>query len=255
MQSDTAQLLELDAGIRSQQAAAPRSASPGAVKFRELPAARSDEEIRREEDARKEQKRRGEIALHFRRLVAARGARYADCLLSNFVIGEGEGLKARQVGRLRDYCEHIALRASEGTGVLLHGACGTGKDHLAMAVARAFIVATAKGVAWTSGALLFEKLRDSFDGKQSEAAAVGPFLNAPLLWISDPLPVKGELTPYQSEALYRLIDGRYNHRRPIIVTANLSGKADDIMGAAIARRLRESTLQIHCNWPRYGKEA
>ena len=193
--------------------------------------------------------------MNFRRLVAARGERYADCTLSNFVVGEGEELKGRQVSKLRAYCQHVALRASEGTGVLLHGACGTGKDHLAMAVARAFIYATAKAVVWTSGALLFERLRDSFDGKQTEGQAVGPYLHAPLLWISDPLPVKGELTPYQSEALYRLVDGRYNARRPIIVTANLSGKADEVMGAAIARRLRESTLQIHCNWQRYGKEA
>jgi DNA replication protein DnaC len=184
--------------------------------------------------------------------VSARGERYANCGLNNFAADHESQRKA--LATLQDYCENIKQRAADGVGVFLFGPCGTGKDHLAMGVARAFVAATSQGVSWASGAMLFEQLRDSFDGKKSEGEVMATHVKAPLLWISDPLPVRGELTQYQAEALYRLVDARYNARRPIIVTANIApGTADATLGPAIARRLRESTIPVHCNWPGFGR--
>jgi DNA replication protein DnaC len=185
-----------------------------------------------------------------RELVQARGARYADCTLGNFTCDTDSQTAA--LLRLKDYCRDIKEHAANGTGVFLFGASGTGKDHLAMGVAKAFTYWTGKPVVWVSGAMLFEKLRDSFDGKKTESEVLGRYTSASLLWLSDPIPVKGELTQYQAEALYRLVDERYNQRRPVLVTANIGpGGADAVMGPAIARRLRESTVQVHCNWGQF----
>lgn len=181
-------------------------------------------------------------------LISARGARYRNCTITNFGCSNDEQAKA--VERLTGYCRNMEANAKSGLGVFLFGGCGTGKDHLAMGVAKAFIAITGKSAMWISGAMLFEKLRDSFDGKKSEGEILSRYASTPLLWLSDPIPVKGELTQYQAEALYRLVDERYNNRRPVLVTANIeAGTADSLMGPAIARRLRESTLQVHCNWP------
>lgn len=254
MKSDDAQLAEVAAEFnRRREDETPSTPQP--VKFRPIPAAMeaSQEDLiaKRHEDYAivKRQRLAHECLV---KLIQARGERYATCNLSNFKCDSESQEKA--VETLRGYCEKVAENAEAGIGLFLFGPCGTGKDHLAMGVARAFIAATSQGVSWASGAMLFEQLRDSFDGKKSEGEVMAPHVKAPLLWISDPLPVRGDLTPYQAEALYRLVDARYNARKPIIVTANLEpGTADATLGPAIARRLRESTVRIHCNWLGYGR--
>lgn len=205
---------------------------------------------RESEEDREKRERKNRVDEFMRNLIESRGLRYAACTLRNFDTPLDE--QAGAIQKLTAYCDEIARHAAEGRGVFLYGPCGTGKDHLAMAVTKCFIKATAKRVEWTSGAMLFEELRDSFDGRKSEGEVLRRYVQAPLLWISDPLPVRGELTPYQSEALYRLVDARYNAKRPILVTANMAaGEADKLLGPAIARRLRDSTIQIPCNWKQY----
>ena len=250
MKSNDPQLAEVAAEFDRRRAEEePRG--PSGVVFRPIPPAMSDEQAaqlsqREAEHAKKQAE--NQARSNFSKLVQLRGERYAKCSLDNFTT-DGHSGPTAAVSKLRTYCENIKQHAADGVGVFLFGPCGTGKDHLAMGVAKAFIKATSQPVSWASGAMLFEQLRDSFDGKKTEGEVMGPHLKAPLLWLSDPLPVRGELTQYQAEALYRLVDARYNARRPIVMTANIEpGTADLTLGPAIARRLRESMIRVHCNW-------
>lgn len=248
MKSDDAELAETYADLKRRQQ---RPQEPQRVPLREIPAADDgsrEQAIAEREQAAKASTLAANVSTALAGLRSVRGDRYRNCTLANFDCATGP--QTVVVEKLRAYCLNIEAHAGEGEGVFLFGACGTGKDHLAMAIATAFVRVTGQKVAWASGSMLFEQLRDSFDGKKSEADVIGPYRNAPLLWISDPLPVKGELTQYQAESLYRLIDARYNARKPTLVTANIEpGQADATFGPAIARRLRESTIPIHCNWP------
>ena len=253
MKSEESELAEVAADLpRRRGEEQPREL--GKIQFREIPPA--DDGTRAEEIAAREAAesaaRQSRILSALDSLQRTRGERYAGCTLAGFRCDHGPQTLA--VEKLRSYCMNIGQHAAEGQGVFLFGACGTGKDHLAMAVAVAFVRTLAEKVAWASGAMLFEQLRDSFDGKKTEREVMRDYRTEPLLWISDPLPVKGELTQYQAEALYRLIDARYNARKPVLVTANIEpGNADATLGPAIARRLRESTMQVHCNWPAFRK--
>jgi DNA replication protein DnaC len=185
-------------------------------------------------------------------LTATRGVRYRDCRLANFQVTDD--LQREAITVLRDYCRSIRDHVAAGRGLFLFGPCGTGKDHLAMGVAHAFIQATAGRVEWTSGARLFERLRDTIGDGALERDVLRPLRTAPLLWISDPIPVRGEFTGFQSEKLYSVFDERYNAGRPIIVTANMEpGTGNDVFGFAIARRLRDATIAVHCNWTPYGQ--
>ncbi len=224
---------------------------PRPARFSPLPAA--DDGAREQEAASREAAAKAatfnaNVATNLAKLRSDRGERYRQCTLANFDCTTSP--QTLVVERLRSFAANIAQHAGQGEGVFLFGACGTGKDHLAMALASAFIRATGQRVAWVCGAMLFQQLRDSFDGKKSEAEVVGQYRIAPLLWLSDPLPVKGELTQFQAESLYGVIEARYNARRPTIVTANIEpGQADATFGPAIARRLRDATTAFHCNWP------
>lgn len=251
MKSDDHQLAEVAADFDRRRAEEePRS--PSGVVLRPIPPAMSPETadlVAQREAAHAKKQAENQANANLAKLIQLRGERYAKCGLDNFAT-DGQQLPCAAVSKLRAYCQDIAKNAEEGIGVFLFGPCGTGKDHLAMGVAKAFIRATRQHVSWASGAMLFEQLRDSFDGKKTEGEVMSPHLKAPLLWISDPLPVRGELTQYQVEALYRLVDARYNARRPIVMTANIEpGTADLTLGPAIARRLRESMIRVHCNWP------
>jgi DNA replication protein DnaC len=255
MKSDEADLADAYADILTRQAEEQRE-SVRRMTFRQFIPNADDGSRQRELDEREQAAKRASFAAavqgNMGRLLSARGDRYRDCTLATFRCDTGP--QSLAVEKLRAYCQNINEHANEGTGVFLFGPCGTGKDHLAMAIARAFVLQTSHRVEWASGAMLFEQLRDSFDGKRSEGEVMGGYRNAPLLWLSDPVPVKGELTQYQAEALYRLIDARYNARKPTLVTANLGpGEADGVLGPAIARRLRESTIQVHCNWAPFKK--
>lgn len=253
MPSDDQLLAETIAEFERMREASGSAAAPRKVVFREIPPAMSDEQERalaEREAASVRIAREAAVQRHLSSLIRDKGARYAECRLANFHCTTDA--QRRAVERLSAYCRGIADHATAGEGVFLFGPCGSGKDHLAMALSRVFILATAQPVTWVSGAMLFERLRDSFDGSKSEGEVMRPYLRASLLWLSDPLPVRGELSQYQAEALYRLVDGRYNAKCPTIVTANIeAGGADAAFGPAIARRLRESTIQVHCNWPAY----
>jgi DNA replication protein DnaC len=73
--------------------------------------------------------------------------------------------------------------------------------------------------------------------------------------ISDPVPPVGEMTPWQTTALYRLTDARYRAGRATWVTINATS-LDDInarLTTPIFDRLRHDAELIHCNWPSYRK--
>lgn len=255
-QSEDDALQELHAELlRRQSREQPKTPAKLSVHVPQPMSHEREQELAKREAAAREAERRGRVAHYQQQLTRVRGKRYTDCTLENFAVYGADKQQAMQrsaVDYIDEYCRNLHENIADSRGVFLFGPCGTGKDHLATFVARVFIQVTAEPVRWVCGAELYQQLRDSFDGKKSEGEVLRPYASAPLLWISDPLPVKGELSAFEASALYRLIEARYSNRRPLLMTANLGpNEADKHFGPAVARRLRETTLQIYCNWTSY----
>ena len=192
-------------------------------------------------------------------LQSEAGGRYSGCRLSSFVIHQKQDVAERQrkiVSELHEYCKTISERQEKCEGIVLYGPVGTGKDHLAFAVARA-IVGSFGRVRWIRGQDWFGGLRDAMDTKTPETNLLYELTMPPWLVLSDPLPPAGSLTTYQTSMLFRAIDERYSSGRPTIVTINVAddAEADSRLGTAVWDRLCHGAWKLQCKWGSHRKPA
>ena len=190
----------------------------------------------------------------WRELVSAAGHRYEKCRLSTFKASRREQVKV--IEALLEYTGDIQSRCNDGTGIVLYGPCGTGKDHLAFGVARE-VVGAFKSVAWLNGQDWYGKIRDAMDDETPEAALINRIAKPDFAFISDPLPPIGNLSQHQATMLYRAIEARYAARRPTIVTVNVATdeEADNRLGVPTWDRICDGAWKIKCAWPSYRKPA
>lgn len=222
--------------------------------FRRLPPVPDRARSRPDDDAD-----RKAAVMAWKSLEASIGPRYSLCRFSNFFFDADPDIAARQaamVDRLKRYAESIDDYVKAGSNLILFGRPGTGKDHLLAALMRE---ACKAGIAvkWLNGMRLFERRRDSIDKSIGERELLREYETAPVLAISDPVPPWGDLERGQAEFLFRLIDERYRHMRPVWITANFSGgkDAEKRMGAQVVDRLRDGGLALDCDWHSYRKAA
>lgn len=181
-----------------------------------------------------------------------RGRRYAECSLDNFQATTPAQKAA--LANVARYVECLPAMIRAGTGLVLFGPPGTGKDHLLAVVMRAAIEQGA-AVEWRSGPRLFAGLRDRLDDAAGEGAWITSLTKPHVLAISDPVPPVGGLTNYQASMLYAVIDERYSACRPTWVTLNATGGADAAkrITEPILDRLKHGAVVVPCDWESYRK--
>ena len=118
-------------------------------------------------------------------LIDARGLRYADATLDNYVGKLPEQTKIIQ--QLRDYAENSSELVPKGQNVILLGPKGTGKDHLLMALAKEVLRCSGFTTKWENGCDIHQRFRESAISNRPTVSPV--FAPSPdILSISDPLP-------------------------------------------------------------------
>lgn len=200
--------------------------------------------------------------------LRACGKRYEHCRLDSFIVTCDAQRQA--VVRLREFLDNVVAETEAGNGVVLFGPSGSGKDHLLVAIAYETILRHGGGkrenvyrddnrdqggfsILWKNGVELFAEMRRAIDGDENEDSVLRPLIQADILVLSDPLPPDAELTRYQRETLYRVLESRYCNCRPTWVSVNVSNKTEAAqrLGAPCHDRLRDGALLIHCCWPSY----
>jgi DNA replication protein DnaC len=181
-------------------------------------------------------------------LSKRRGERYDRCRIDNYVCRNEK--QAEVVARLKEFIPKMRESTKNGGGILLFGPKGTGKDHLAMAMAHAAIGLNIE-VHWINGADMRGDVRDSTRTNDLEREYVRKLSLPKILWISDPLPVAGNLTDAQQDRLFRVLDARYSRMLPTWVTVNVSSRdeLEQRMGPQNADRVRDGALALYCDWP------
>lgn len=141
------------------------------------------------------------------------------------------------------FCDDVKNNP-KAQGLMLMGGYGTGKTHLAVAILRETAEAGIPGMFVVVPDLL-GKMRASFDRKDGKAdELVTTAKNAPLLVLDD-LGAENP-RPWVVELVYVLINHRYEHMLPTVITTNYSGKElEAVFGRRIMSRLAEMTVPVN----------
>jgi DNA replication protein DnaC len=217
----------------------------------------SPEEIQRrglirdgkERDARR--RKLSGLLLQLKRDCGKRLDPFQTATLKNFEQYDPE-MKATLV-KISEFVANISSNVERGNGLFFIGPPGTGKDHLAVAVAREAVVRLGCSARWLDAATLRSELRDAIKSSKEEKRVVGPYLAAGVLILSDPVAPGSELTSFQADALFRLIDGRYRACLPTFTTSNFESETEavELLGSQIVDRLSHGGLRLRCQWESY----
>lgn len=124
--------------------------------------------------------------------------------------------------------------------ILLAGQVGAGKTHLGMAICNKLLNERMVGVVYMSYRNSITEIKQTILDKENYNAAIWRFCNARLLYIDDLL--KGRTTEADLNILYELVNYRYMHNKPMVISTEKTPEAligfDEAIGSRILEMCR-----------------
>lgn len=161
-----------------------------------------------------------------------------------------------------DYIKNFREYFTQGKGLYLEGPCGTGKTHLAIAIALAIINTGVPVICKTSIDILGDIKRCyERNSKVTEEEVLEAYKTVDLLIIDDL--GKEQVTEWSVPVLYSILNERYEALLPTIITTNynttalaekLSAKGDTETATAIISRFVESSKRVTMSWADYRRK-
>lgn len=165
-------------------------------------------------------------------------ARFRDRTFESYIATEPKQVKALTI--CRDYAENFAEHFKAGRCLLLLGNVGTGKTHLATAIANHIMRATTATAVYRTVGGILQHIKGSYDreSEYSEAQAFAAYTKPSLLIIDEVGATKP--TEFELATLFNIINGRYEEQLPTVVISNLpAGELSGALGERCVDRLRE----------------
>lgn len=172
------------------------------------------------------------------------GPRFVHASFDNYHVGDSAA-QARALGKCRAYAHQFAEHRRDGRCLLLLGTVGTGKTHLASAIAQAVIrsrlgtalVVTAAEIVRAGKSTMVRNTSYTEDDLFDELGSVD------LLIVDE---VGGSLgTEYERSVMHEVIERRYRLIKPTIVCSNMSVMdLGQYIGERALDRLRENGGEV-----------
>lgn len=140
----------------------------------------------------------------------------------------------------REYADNFRAHFDEGRCLLLLGKPGTGKTHLAAAIANQLVTTTAATAIYRTVGGILQHIKGSFDRESgySEKQAYDTYAQAHLLIIDEVGATKP--TEFELATLFAIINARYEEQMPTVIISNLPPKSlPEALGERCVDRLRE----------------
>lgn len=143
----------------------------------------------------------------------------------------------------RKYVDNFEEFKAKGKGIMFYGSIGCGKTYAACCIGNALIERSIS-VKMVKFSTLMRKL-----WSVKEKAEMLDSLNNHTLLIIDDFGTEND-TEYTKEAIFDVIDARYNAKLPTIITSNLTGKEmkeeQDVQKRRIYSRVTEMCIPVRC---------
>lgn len=166
--------------------------------------------------------------------------RYENCTIDNF---EVRAEQAKAVHTIQRYINEISKCHQEGQGLVIYGAPGTGKTHLAVAILIAALQRNYTGIFQNTLELMY-LINAAYQGVgYTEKEVLDSLRRADFLVLDDV--GKGKWSETVEGRIYALINARYSEMLPTIITTNLNVQGlRDFAGQAVFDRLRDCCLFV-----------
>ncbi len=188
------------------------------------------------------------------RLLRDCGKRYRDVSFRSFQIGQDRNAPKRKAARdaVVGYLRSAQTTLLAGRNLVLYGTCGTGKDHLAISLAKACCQRGVSARFVTGQEFIAAADRNRRNGLEPVEAS---YKTCRVLVLSDPLPNATELRSDELRYMMQLVDARYRAELPTIVTANAESREDfeTSLRGPLGDRLLGNAIVVEMRWSTFRK--
>ena len=156
--------------------------------------------------------------------------------------------------RVKEYCRNFLDTVLDGRCMILVGTPGTGKTHLAAAAMRE-VIEQNNSARYTTVSDFSRAIRATFhrSAEKTDGEVLEEYVDPCLLVLDEVGSSSG--SDHEKQALFDLINRRYNAMRPTMILSNLSApELSEYLGDRIMDRLRQNGGKLLVlNWESYRK--